>query len=136
MRILNKKENGMRMWMVNPTMLCRKHLLGEHVECHMFSGTIAKGTSMIGYIDNGLVEVHNIISRHNELAKEIEIRGYQHKSPLQICLSLLSSDPCGKVDRENSIKELTNRCPDCRARIERRTTCLATKFGQFQLFLV
>ena len=26
----------MRMWMVNPRIMCRQHLLGEHVEIHMF----------------------------------------------------------------------------------------------------
>ena len=25
----------MRMWMVNPKMMCNKHLLGEHVELHL-----------------------------------------------------------------------------------------------------
>ena len=28
----------MRMWMVNPGFMCNKHLLGEHVECHMLVG--------------------------------------------------------------------------------------------------
>jgi len=28
----------MRMWMLNPKALCRKHLMGEHVEIHMLVG--------------------------------------------------------------------------------------------------
>ena len=33
----------MRMWLVNPALLCRQHLLGEHVEMHMFAGHILEG---------------------------------------------------------------------------------------------
>ena len=36
----------MRMWNVDPKLMCNKHLLGEHVEMHMFFGTIQKGISM------------------------------------------------------------------------------------------
>ena len=32
----------MRQWMVDPRLLCRKHLLGEHVENHMFIGTLKR----------------------------------------------------------------------------------------------
>ena len=35
----------MRMWNVDVTKMCNKHLLGEHVEMHMFVGIIIKGTS-------------------------------------------------------------------------------------------
>lgn len=30
----------MRMWMVDPKIMCRKHLLGEHLELHMLAGCI------------------------------------------------------------------------------------------------
>lgn len=33
----------MRMWVVNPKILCRKHLLGEHVELHMATGHLQRG---------------------------------------------------------------------------------------------
>ena len=56
--------------MIDPIMLCNKHLLGEHVELHMFVGTINKGKKLDGYKKNGLVEVHNIRSRHKELVGE------------------------------------------------------------------
>ena len=38
----------MRMWMVPVQYMCRKHLLGEHVEHHMLVGSIHKGLSMRG----------------------------------------------------------------------------------------
>jgi len=104
----------MRMWNVNPEYLCRKHLLGEHVETHMFCGTINKGTSIKGYIKKGLVEVHNISKRHDELKDEMIKRGMNHNSNLPEC-ELWEE---GKVDVDNNIKELIKRCPQCRKRIE------------------
>ena len=32
----------MRMWLVPPQLMCDQHLLGEHLEMHMFIGTIRK----------------------------------------------------------------------------------------------
>ena len=106
----------MRQWMVDPKLLCRQHLLGEHTENHMYIGCIKKGTSLKGYIEKGLVEVHNIQSRHDELAKEMIARGYNHKSPLD-CSNLLWEE--GSVDSLNNIKELKIRCPHCKERMER-----------------
>lgn len=100
--------------MVDPSCLCRKHLFGEHVETHMFVGSILKGNSLKGYKNNGLVEVHNLISRHHELAEEISRRGYNHKSPLP---KEFIPFTYGEVDVLNSYDELSKRCPDCRERI-------------------
>ncbi len=36
--------------MVDPTIMCRNHLLGEHVEIHMFVGTIDQGQSVRGFL--------------------------------------------------------------------------------------
>lgn len=104
----------MRQWMVDPRLLCRKHLLGEHVESHMFIGTLKKGKSLKGYINKGLVEVHNIKKRHKALAKEMKRRGMNHQSPLEdVPLYVL-----GKVDAEENIRELKRRCPDCSLRMK------------------
>lgn len=103
----------MRMWNVPPSLLCRKHLLGEHVETHMFAGTILKGNSLQGYIKKGLVEVHNIKSRHEELSNEMKTREYKHNSPLP---EFVSYD-AGKVNMEKNLIELSSRCPECRQRI-------------------
>ena len=103
----------MRMWNVDPKCLCRKHLLGEHVECHMFIGTINKGTSLKGYIEKGLVEVHNIEKRHDVLKDEMERRGMNHNSSLPEC-NLWEE---GNISVVDNIEELKNRCPECRQRI-------------------
>lgn len=104
----------MRMWNVNPEFLCTKHLLGEHVETHMFCGTINKGISIKGYVEKGLVEVQNIKTRHDELRDEMIKRGMKHNSPLPEYKSWNE----GSIDIDNNIEELKRRCPQCRQRIE------------------
>lgn len=99
----------MRMWNVNPIFLCNRHLLGEHLEMHMFIGAIKKGTSIKGYIEKGLVEVHNIIKRHDILAYELLNRNMNHKSPIQR-IELWEE---GLVNIEENEKDLFNRCKDC-----------------------
>lgn len=99
----------MRMWMVDPKYLCRKHLLGEHVELHMFVGTILKNKSLKGFKENNLVEVHNIKQRHEDLKNEMIKRGYNHKSQLQEFKDFYY----GKINKDENLKELTKRCSVC-----------------------
>ena len=100
----------MRMWMVNPRLMCRKHLLGEHVELHMFVAAIRRGLNLGGYLRNKLLEPHNIVGRHDELVRELERRGYRHRSPL------LPFDAvrCGRISRSANLTELARRCSHCR----------------------
>jgi hypothetical protein len=104
----------MRMWMVNPKIMCRKHLLGEHVELHMFVGTILLNKALTGCVENGLVEVHNIKSRHASLVDEMEFRGMKHKSPLKD----FTEEHLGEVDRESSLEDLLSHCPECLSKFQ------------------
>lgn len=113
----------MRMWMVNPKVMCRKHLLGEHVELHMLIGTLNKGVSVHGYLTGELMEPANIYSRHEELIAEMGSRGYNHKSNLptlnptaQFHVDYLAESGLWIINREKSLQELIRRCPDCAAR--------------------
>jgi len=99
----------MRMWNVNPGQMCNQHLLGEHVECHMFVGTLNKNKNINGYINKGLVEVHNIEKRHNELVNEMIKRGMKHKSPLP----KYKKKKVGKINSEKNMIELKKRCKKC-----------------------
>ena len=99
----------MRMWGVDPTKLCRKHLLGEHVEMHMFSGCLRRGLSVKGYVDQGLVEIHKVRERHDLLAAEMVRRGYRHVSPLLP----FPIHQAGTVDVEANERELKRRCDEC-----------------------
>lgn len=99
----------MRMWNIDPKLLCRKHLIGEHNEIHKFVGAWNMGKNTKGYIDGGLIEIHNLRYRHQLLAKEMIKRGYNHKSPLpyfdEICL--------GNIDIKRNKNDLFLRCEHC-----------------------
>lgn len=110
----------MRMWLVDPKLLCKRHLLGEHVEMHAFMGSIKKGISIKGYITKGLVEPEKIKYRHDILVLEMENRGMHHNSPLFTNITVWNSDK-GHVDIQVNLTELSNRCPKCKKRIQKRT---------------
>jgi len=101
----------MRQWMVDPEIMCRKHLLGEHLEHHMFAGAINKGTSMGRFLTNNLLEPASLQSRHDELVAEMKRRGYNHKSTMpQI------NDPGllrVTINKTAALTELLRRCPEC-----------------------
>jgi len=101
------------MWGVDPIKICNRHLLGEHVEMHMFVGTIKNGISIDGYIKKGLVSPKLLKIRHDILAYEMIKRGMNHQSPIVDFFD----------NREGFItplaeKELFSRCENCRSRIE------------------
>ena len=97
--------------MVDPRTMCRSHLLGEHVECHMFAGTIKRGKKIQGYLDKGLLETHNIKRRHDELAQEMKRRGYKHLSPIEF----VPEKKAGRIDSKRSAAELYGRCRECKS---------------------
>ena len=109
----------MRLWMVNPKVMCRQHLLGEHVEIHMFIGTINLQKKVNGYLEKGLLEIHNLYHRHEELVKEMKRRGYNHRSDLDEKWKYAKR--LGKIDKIKNIRELSNRCTRCRSRISKET---------------
>jgi hypothetical protein len=106
---------GMRMWMIDPALLCRQHLLGEHNEVHKLAGCILKKRSLAGYITKGLVELHHLQIRHDRLVQEMLARKMNHQSPLP---QIRFSRELGHVDRDESIEELKRRCPSCRENIK------------------
>lgn len=105
----------MRMWMVDPKLMCRKHLLGEHVELHMIVGAINKGKSLEGFLVDNMLEPVSIEWRHSELANEMARRGYKHKSllPAQELLVKPQELMGAVIDRKAAWLDLTNRCPEC-----------------------
>lgn len=111
----------MRMWKVPAKLLCRKHLLGEHVEHHMFIGTHKKNVSLMGYITRGLIDTDYLSQRHAELVEEITARGYNHRSPIdeEVAADIAKRyhNHPSLLDVDINIKELIRRCPDCAARI-------------------
>jgi hypothetical protein len=109
------------MWMVDPARMCRQHLLGEHVELHMFLGGMRKGARMDGYVVGHMLEPLAIASRHEALVHEMSLRGYEHRSPLQdyadeVIDALPDWIRLAKVPHDASLAELVGRCAECRAR--------------------
>lgn len=111
-----KIESGdfiMRMWMVDPRILCRQHLLGEHNEIHKHRHVFEKQYSIAGRYSQ--IEPKSMKARHDKLAAEMLRRGFCHRSPYeQPDLSHLSErDRDGTVDPEESLKLLLLRCGAC-----------------------
>lgn len=104
-----------RMWMVEPWLLCRRHLIGEHGELHQILGHIESGNlkAVQGLVRKGYLDTALIRERHDALAAEMERRGYNHDSPVEYSDAL----GIGGVDLERSRTELASRCSRCAARL-------------------
>jgi len=109
----------MRMWMVNPAVMCNRHLLGEHVECHMLTGHLRRKRGIKNYIRLNLLQPSGLRERHDQLALEMKNRGMLHKSPLpEFDLSFLPEEHrVYTVNTRRSLTELSARCPQCRERL-------------------
>jgi hypothetical protein len=107
----------MRMWRVAPDLMCRNHLLGEHLELHTFASRLCTGKNVDGYIRNGLLEPARLFARHEQLVAEMDRRGLRHHTPMtEIERPEL---PVGKIDLADNIRELARRCDGCLQRIRR-----------------
>lgn len=113
----------MRVWDVDPAILCRQHLLGEHRELHGLWNILVLGKS--GYSrhpetrrwEGKLAALYN---RHEALVAEMSRRGYNHGSPLDRAhatgsavqdifidppdrqLAILSAKPCKCLESETA----------------------------------
>ena len=123
----------MRMWGINPKLLCDKHLIGEHGEIHKHRHNFVKQHSIAKRISPVVqIEPQNMEIRHNQLANEMTARGFNHNSPYELPdLSYLSTNERNaKVDIQNSINDLTNRCPECHKRICNNITKVGQEYLQ------
>lgn len=77
----------MRVWDVPPSILCRKHLLGEHRELHGLWNILVVHKGKGGYSRHPetlrwVGKAKALYKRHEALVKEMTKRGYRHASPL------------------------------------------------------
>lgn len=102
------------MWLVDPEIMCRNHLLGEHKELHQLLGHIESGNleSVRGHAERGQVDTSLIVERHEELVEEMDRRGFNHESPVEYDDDL----DVGEIEVEENLEELIDRCEKCRAR--------------------
>lgn len=111
----------MRMWMLDPKLLCDRHLLGEHGELHKHRPSFVKRHSIRGRIETPSgpqIEPKAMERRHDELAAEMLRRGFNHQSPfVQPSLAHLPENHRdARVDRVVSLEDLLRRCDRCRDR--------------------
>ncbi|MBP2144454.1 hypothetical protein J2127_001637 [Methanococcus voltae] len=102
--------------------LCQKHLGSAHVESHMLLGSLKRKRQITKHVEFDQVEVDTIKERHDELAKEMISRGYNHKSDLEDVSPHIKHLPKDilqkKADRGNVIHYLlyVKHCSECRKR--------------------
>ena len=75
----------MRIWDIPVEKLCQKHLLGEHRELHAIWSILVnnkKGYSKHPETIRWKGKLKALYLRHEQLVKEMNARGYSHKSPL------------------------------------------------------
>lgn len=107
------------MWMIDPRLLCNKHLLGEHGEIHKFRHTFVKKHSILGRLEP-IVQIspYQMASRHKALAFEMNVRGIKHNSPYKLPnLKYLGTKAYAEVNENRSIVDLMVRCKKCKKRI-------------------
>ena len=85
----------MRIWDVDPALLCRSHLLGEHRELHGLWNILVLGKT--GYSRHPETrrwegKLAALFNRHEALVLEMTRRGYTHHSPLDEKLATGSAD--------------------------------------------
>jgi hypothetical protein len=81
----------MRIWDVEPALLCRNHLLGEHRELHAVWSIITQNKQ--GYKNHPETrrwrgKLAALYIRHESLVREMARRGYRHNSPLNSDLAV------------------------------------------------
>lgn len=112
----------MRMWMISPKLLCDKHLIGEHGELHKFLPSFRKGYSVNGrFIPDIQIQFQGYFERHEEIVEEMKKRNFNHKSPLKDIPDFKSIYPKWYnkiVDKNKSIRDLIERCLNCKKRIK------------------
>jgi hypothetical protein len=83
---------GMRIWDVEPSLLCRKHLLAEHRELHGLWNILTKHGGKGGYSRHPetlrwVGKTKALYLRHERLVEEFQQRGYTHHSPLSASMA-------------------------------------------------
>jgi len=118
----------MRMWMVDPEIMCMKHLCLEHMHLHMFKKAFKNKRKLAGFIANNLLEPQAVAARHKLLSEELTRRKdatfpAPHRSPLEEDYTLIENleNKEAKIDQDKALKELLQRCSRCKRRYEQKT---------------
>jgi hypothetical protein len=111
----------MRMWMVDPRIMCFKHLCREHCEVHRLVANLRKGRDVRSYLLRQVLDISSIYIRHKELEDEIMARGGKLDSPLSAaeCVAFARWYGSTTVNIGRSLADLSDCCKECRKKIGR-----------------
>ena len=112
----------MRIWDLEPCVLCRQHLLGEHRELHGLWNILTLGKR--GYSHHPETrrwegKLAALYARHTALVAEMTRRGYAHHSPLDARMANGSAVQDAFIDSPVQQRALL-RAKDCDCRVRRR----------------
>jgi hypothetical protein len=112
----------MRIWDVEPAVLCRAHLLGEHRELHGLWNILTQG--LRGYSAHPETrrwegKLAALYRRHELLVAEMAARGYRHASPLDAALAVGSGVQDHFIDTPSAQRRILREkpCP-CYAEVD------------------
>ena len=104
----------MRIWDLDPALLCDRHLLGEHRELHGIWSILTTGKR--GYSRhpetlrwNGRLAA--LYARHEAEVAEMDRRGFRHASPLDPRLATGDAAQTELVDSLEAQRARLARCP-------------------------
>ena len=111
----------MRMWMVDPRIMCFKHLCREHCEVHRLVANLRKGRDVRSYLLRQVLDISSIYIRHKELEDEIMARGGKLDSPLSAaeCIAFARWYGSTTINIGRSLADLSDCCKECRRKIGR-----------------
>jgi len=104
-----------RQWLVEPREMCKQHLLGEHLEAHIFLSKMQKGYKLDGFRKGSMFFGASYVQyRHDLIA---EVLNQPHKTPLLLQDLKVEKYPYiapTSKDFEKSSNDLYGRCERCR----------------------
>ena len=110
----------MRIWDLDPALLCDRHLLGEHRELHAIWSVLTAGKR--GYACHPETlrwrgRLGALYARHDAQVAELSRRGFRHASPLDSRLATGATRQTERIDSVEAQRErLASRPCDCLAR--------------------
>lgn len=106
----------MRVWDLDPGLLCRQHLLGEHRELHGLWNILTIHHGRGGYARHPetlrwVGKTNALYNRHEALVHEMQQRGYRHASALDATLATGLSTQDVLLDSLSTQRRLLNEKP-------------------------
>lgn len=113
---VNSQGKIMRMWMIDPRLMCDRHLLVEHRGLHTLRHSFVQRHKTSNLILSGYVDHTKLKERHDILALEILSRGLKHDSKFDMPkIAYVKEVPC--VCIEKNLRDLSSLCAECALRI-------------------